>query len=154
MYRGHGGTDVIATRLLNYFGGEQSDCYESKITVPTVFVSVACSNGALTDNHRNDVKGLCQNLVVYPSPEHGVVGAVGAIMPSPTVPNHYWAKRFMYHTYVEPKATIGEVFNAAMFDVLLYGVEENENSLAYRDMNKLYNIYSDPELPLVAIGGK
>jgi len=151
LYRGHGDTDEMATRLLGYFGGNQEDWYESQISIPTVFFSVACLNGQLTTAEGKEANGLCENLIVCPSPHHGVVACIGAIMPSPTVPNHLFAKRLVYHTYVEPKGSIAEVLNAAIFDTLLYGIEERDNSAQFRAIGDLYNIYGDPELPLTAL---
>lgn len=147
LYRGHGGTDFLATKYLGYWGAHQSDWYELETAVPPVFYSIACLNGQMTDEKRERVFGLCENLITADS--QGVSGAIGAIMPSPTTPNHTFAWYLMHYTYVKPQGTLGEILERSLISTMKYGFENSEWSGSYLSMGELYNLYGDPELPVV-----
>ena len=149
LYRGHGGTDFLATRLLSYWGSRQKDWYEVEGSVPSVFYAIACWNGRMTDGNRKRINGLCENLVN--SPSQGIAAAIGAIQPSPTIPNHTFAWNLMYYTYVVPQKTLGEIFQKSLLETMKYGFSNTIHSGQWMMMNDLYNIYGDPELPVTKL---
>ena len=146
LYRGHGGSDFLATKLLGYWGLRQSDWYEAESSVPLVFYSIACLNGQMTDEKGKRINGLCENLLN--SKAYGVAGAIGAIQPSPTTPNHTFAYNLMYYTYVQPKRTLGDVFQISLLESMKYGFANNINAQSWNWLGDLYNLYGDPELPV------
>lgn len=152
LYRGHGGTDFLATKYLDYWGSRQKHWYEMETAVPPIFYSVACLNGQLTDASGKRVPGLCENLLN--SSVYGVSATLGAIQPSPTIPNHTFAWNLMYYTYVEPMPTISDVFHRSVMETMKYGFENNENAAAWTWMGDLYNLYGDPELPVTGFSRK
>jgi hypothetical protein len=146
LYRGHGGTDFLASELLDYWGQRQQHWYEMKAAIPPVFYSVACLNGQMTNAKGERAFGLCENLLT--SQTHGVSGTIGAIQPSPTTPNHTFAWNLMHYTYVEPQATLGDVFQASLMATMKYGFATDPSTEAWLWMGDLYNLYGDPELPV------
>jgi hypothetical protein len=149
LYRGHGGTDFLATRYLDYWGSRQQHWYEMKAAIPPVFYSVACLNGQLTDPEGKRVNGLCENLLT--SSAYGVSATIGAIQPSPTTANHTFAWHLMYYTYVEPKSTIGEIFQKATMETMKYGFANVKYTDEWEWIGDLYNLYGDPEMPVTNI---
>ncbi len=149
LYRGHGGTDFIATKYLDYWGSQQKQWYELKTAVPPVFYAIACLNGQMTDASGKRVFGLCENLLT--SQSCGVSAAIGAIQPSPTIPNHTFAWNLMYYTYVEPQPCVGDVFMKATMATALHGFNNTEGTASWAWVADLYNLYGDPELPVTAL---
>lgn len=148
LYRGHGGTDALATRLLDRFGSKNRHWYEATTPIQPVFYSVACSNGQLTNAKKERALGLCENLLTSPSP--GVVATIGAVQPSPTIPNHTFAEYLMHYTYVQPLPTIGAIFNRALADTMMAGFKKQRWASSWESLGWLYNLYGDPELPVIA----
>lgn len=152
LYRGHGGADCLATKYLQYWGSRQEHWYEMKAAIPPVFYSVACLNGQLTNENGERIFGLCENLLTANS--FGVAATIGAIQPSPTVPNHTFAWNLMYYTYTEPQKTIGEVFQKSMLETMKFGFANVESSRQWEWIGDLYNLYGDPELPVTKISAQ
>jgi len=149
LYRGHGGTDFLATRYLDYWGSRQQHWYEMKAAIPPVFYSVACLNGQLTDPEGKRINGLCENLLT--SAVYGVSATIGAIQQSPTTANHTFAWYLMHYTYAEPQATIGDIFQKATIDTMKYGFANNNRTDEWGWIADLYNLYGDPEMPVTNI---
>lgn len=147
LYRGHGDTDQFQTRLLDRFGSKNKHWYQTRTPIQPVFYSVACNNGQLTTPKRERAMGLCENLVTSPSP--GAVAAIGAVQPSPTIPNHTFAYNLMHYTYVDPQPTIGVIFNKSLRDTMMGGFKKMRWASAWSKLGWLYNLYGDPELPVI-----
>ena len=147
LYRGHGRTDQLATTLLDRFGSKVSQWYETKTPIQPVFYSIACLNGQMTDKDHHRAMGLCENLVTSPSP--GAVAAIGAVQPSPTIPNHTFARNLMWYTYVDPQPTLGAIFNKALATTEMSGFTRYRWAREWEKLGWLYNLYGDPELPVI-----
>lgn len=147
FYRGHGEEDALATGLLDHFGKKYRHWYDMRTAVPPVFFSVACTTGRLTDETGRRTYGLLANMMT--SDSLAISGGVGAIMPSPTFANDVFAWYLANYTYSEPQVTLGRIFNKALTSTLQYGFERHEETDPYVWMADLYNVYGDPELPVV-----
>jgi len=147
FYRGHGGPDFFSSGLLDSFGLAPEHWTENPARAVPILFSVACWNGVCTLPGGVRAGGLCEKLLT--SSVHGFSGAIGSITPGSTAANQVFAQYLMYYTYVDPQGTIGEIHRRAVIDTVKHGLSREDWTTPYLAIGDLYNVYGDPELPVV-----